>query len=295
VVPGPLSEPTDEGGTVLSVVVDPGRLAAGIVDHAGDVLVRDRVTTPGREIWRALEQIVGRVLAARAADVAVPAAVGVACAGPIDLTAGSVSPELIGAWTGFPLRRHLEDLTGLPVHLDTLAGAAATAQRWVGEAVDVPSFLLVVLDQTIESACVVDGRRLRGAHGNAGALAHLNVEPHGAPCACGALGCLTAYATIATLEGEMNRPLRRATPSIVERTGIMVGRAIASAVATFDVPVVFVTGGVVDTFGDPFLETVHREVMQRSRLEHLTGLRIVELSDPDGPLVAAAAVAIRVE
>jgi glucokinase len=289
VVPGELSEPR----TVLSVVIDPGRLAAGIVDHTGAVVVRDRVATPGREVWRALEQIVGRVLAARSDEVAAPCAVGVACAGPIDLTAGSVSPELLPVWTAFPLRRHLEDLTGLPVHLDTLAGAAATAERWVGEAVGVRSFMRVVLDQTIDSACVVDGQRLRGAHGNAGGLAHLNVEPHGTRCVCGAQGCLAAYATATALEAEMNRPLRRATPSIVERTGIMVGRAIASAVAVFDVPVVFLTGSVVDAFGDPFLETVQRELSQRSRLEHLSDLRIIELSEADQPLIAAASVAIR--
>jgi glucokinase len=281
--------------TALAVVVDAGRLAAGIVDGTGEVLVRDRVTTPGREVWRSLEQIVGRVLAARPDDVGSPTSVGVACAGPIDLTAGSVSPTLVPAWSGFPLRERLHELTGLPVHLDTLAGAAATAEQWIGEATDEPSFVLLVLDQTIESACVIDGQRLRGAHGNAGALAHVTVEPHGALCVCGASGCLAAYATTTALEAEMNRPMRRATPSIVERTGIMVGRAIASAAAAFDVSTFFLSGAVLDTFGDAFLETVHREVALRSRLDHLAGLRIVELADPDRPLVAAASVAIRAE
>jgi glucokinase len=280
---------------VLAVAVDPGRLAAGIVDDHGDVLVRDRVTTPSREVWRSLEQLVGRVLAARPDDVAVPRAVGIGCTGPIDLTAGSVSPESIPAWSAFPLRERLEDLTGMPVHLDTLAGAVATVERWMGDAVDVPSFLVTALDQTVESACVIDGHRLRGAHGNAGSLAHVVVEPHGSPCICGAAGCLAAYATTTALEAEMNRPMRRATPSIVERTGIMVGRAIASAAAVFDVPTFFLTGAVVETFGDSFLETVRREVAVRSRLEHLADVRVVELADPDRPLVAAASLAIRGE
>ena len=107
--------------TVLAVVVDPGRLAAGIVDQRGEVLVRDRIGTPTREVWRALEQLVRRVLAARPDEVAAPSAVAVSCAGPIDEPAGSVSPEALPAWSGFPLRRHVEELTGLPVVLDTLA------------------------------------------------------------------------------------------------------------------------------------------------------------------------------
>lgn len=281
------------GETVLSVVVDPGRLVVGIVDGEGEILVRDRVGTPGREVWRSLEQVVGRVLAARPDDVAVPTAVGVSCAGPIDLASGSVSPPSVPAWNAFALRDHLADLTGLPVYLDTLAGASATAEQWVGDAVDVDSFLLISLDHSIESACIIARRRLWGAHGNAGSLAHVVVEPGGALCSCGASGCLNAYASSAALEAEMNRPLRRATPSIIERTGIMTGRAIASAAAVFDVTTFFVTGSVVDTFGDAMLEPIRREVTHRSRLAHLSDLQVLELSGYNQPLVAAASVAIR--
>lgn len=278
--------------TVLAVVVDPGRLAAGIVSSDGEVLVRDRVGNPGREVWRSLEQLVLRVLAARSDDMAKPTAVGVSCAGSIDLPAGSVSPARIPAWSGFTLRTHLEDLTGLPVHLDTLAGAAIDAEQWIGDAVGVDSLALVTFDQTIESAVVVDGVRLRGAHGNAGALAHLQVEPDGMRCTCGATGCLNAYASTVALEAEMNRPLQRATASMIDRTGIMIGRAIASAAAAFDVTTFYVGGSVIDTFGDALLASVNRELVQRSRLEHLSSLRVVELSGFGQPLVAAASVAL---
>jgi glucokinase len=91
----------------------------------------------------------------------------------------------------------------------------------------------------------------------------------------------------------MNRPLRRATPSIIERTGIMTGRAIASAAAVFDVTTFYVTGGVVDTFGDAVLEPMRREVALRSRLTHLSDLQVFELSGYNQPLVSAASVAIR--
>jgi glucokinase len=278
---------------VLSVVVDPGRLAAGIVDSLGEILVRDRVGTPGREVWRSLEQLVRRVLAARPEDVPAPTAVGVSCAGPVDLPAGAVSPMLLPAWAGFPLRERLEDLTGLPTRLDSLGGAAINAERWVGEAVDTPSCVLLLLDQTIESACVVDGIRLHGAHGNAGSIAHLDVDPGGLRCPCGAEGCLTVYATTTALEAEMNRPLRRATPSIIERTGIMAGRAIASTSAVLDVTTFLLGGSVVDAFGDPFLDALRRELALRSRLSHLDGLRVVELSGFAQPLVAAASVVLR--
>ena len=276
--------------TVLAVVVDPGRLAAGIVDQRGEVLVRDRIGTPTREVWRALEQLVRRVLAARPDEVAAPSAVAVSCAGPIDEPAGSVSPEALPAWSGFPLRRHVEELTGLPVVLDTLAGAVAEGELRYGDTLTTTSFFTLVLDRTIESACVIDGVRLRGAHGNAGSIAHVTVEPSGPVCSCGATGCLAAFASASALEAEMNRALRRATPSIVERTGIMVGRAIASSAAAFDVSTFVLSGVVVDTFGDAMLDTMRREIAARLRLPHLAGLQVVEPSGFVQPLVGAAAL-----
>jgi len=278
-------------GPTLAVVVDSSRLAAGIVDQNGEVLIRDRVGTPNRDVWRSLEQLVRRVMAAKPGEIPMPTVVGVSSIGPLDLQAGSVTPETMAAWSNFPLRQHLESLTSLPVVLDSAAGAAAEAERWIGEAVGLSSYLTLMLDQTIESACIINGVRLRGAHGNGGSLAHFAVESGGWPCGCGATGCLNMYASIAAIETEINRPLRRATDSIVERTGIMVGRAIASAAAVFDVTTVFISGGVVDTFGDPMLESMRREIGIRSRLESLSGLRVLEPSGLIQPLVAAAAVA----
>ena len=279
---------TDE--TVLAIAVDPGRLAAGVVDGAGEVLVRDRIGTPSREVWRVLEQLVLRVLAARPDDVPAPSNVAVSCSGPIDEPAGAVSPAALAAWSGFPLRQHLEELTGLSVVLDTLAGAAAEGELRFGDSISTSSFVTLVLDRTIESACVIDGRRLRGAHGNAGSLAHLIVDPGGQACSCGAVGCLTALASAFALEAEMNRPIRRATPSIIERTGIMVGRAIASAAAAFDVSTFLLSGTVVDTLGDPMLDAMRRELELRSHLPHLVDLQVIEPSGFVLPLTATAAL-----
>jgi glucokinase len=281
---------TGPRSTVLSVVVDPVRLSAGIVDAEGETLVRDRMSTPSREVWRVLEQLVRRVLAAAPAEIEQPSVVGVSCTSPVDLTAGSVSPHLIAAWTAFPLREYMEDLTGLPVVLDTAASALAAGERWLGDAVHVDSFLTLVVDVTVESAVTVRGRRLHGAQGNAGSLAHVIVEPGGPQCWCGALGCLTALVSATDLEREMNRPLRRATDTIIDRTGIMIGRAISTTMAMVDVSTVFITGSVVDTFGDPLLEAVHREVMLRSRLANLGGFSLVEMTGQVQPLVGAAAL-----
>lgn len=278
-------------GPILAVVVDSGRLSAGIVDRDGEVLIRDRVGTPNRDVWRSLERLVRRVMAARPAEIPMPTALGVSSTGPMDLQAGSVTPDTMSAWSSFPLRENLETLTGLPVTLDSAGGASAEAERWIGEAVAVPSFITLMLDQTIESACIISGERLRGAHGNGGSLAHVVVEPSGLTCTCGAVGCLNAYASVLAIEAETNRPLRRTTASMIDRTGIMVGRAVASAAAAFDLTTLFISGRIVDTFGDAMLDSMNREIAARAKLASLSGFQVREPTGLIQPLVAAAAVA----
>ncbi|WP_327102337.1 ROK family protein [Nonomuraea glycinis] len=46
---------------------------------------------------------------------------------------------------------------------------------------------------------VVDGRLVYGAHGAAGELGHLEVEPGGLPCPCGRRGCLERYVSLQAL------------------------------------------------------------------------------------------------
>ncbi len=275
---------------MLAVAIEPARLAAALIDPSGTVLVRDRVTMPTRDVWRSLERLIRRVNAAAPDSVLPFDRVAASCVGPVDEHAGTVSPPHVPAWSSFPLRSHLEELTERPVVIASAGAAAAEAERQVGEAQNTSSYLFIVADATVDSACIVDGRRMRGAHGNAGSIAHVTVDVEGLACWCGAIGCLEPYLSSIALQAEMNRPLRRANPSTIERAGIMLGRAIASMCATVDVDTVFVTGGVIDAFGDQLLDTVRRELLTRTRLDNLVDLRLIEPVEHLGPLVRAAAL-----
>ncbi|MBA3289399.1 MAG: ROK family protein [Acidimicrobiia bacterium] len=253
----------------LAISVSTDRLSAGIVDDDGSVVVRDRVATPHRDVWPALHRLVRRVVAANPDDADAPIVCGVSCEGPLDDAAGTVSPMHMAVWRDFALRERVRDLAGLPTVIGTTAEARVLAERWVGVAKDVENVMVLVMSDAVEAGVVVNDRLLRGRLGNAGQLGHLVVEPDGLPCPCGGLGCLTPYVSAASLEVETNRPLRRAPASIVERAGVMTGRAVASAVAVFDLQSVLLAGAVPSTFATPLLEAARRELDQRSRLVHL--------------------------
>lgn len=170
------------------------------------------------------------------------------------------------------MRERIHELTRLPTILAPSSQARVIAERWIGTARGVSDVMVLLLSDAVEAGVVSGGRLLGGRRGNAGQIGHLNVEPNGAQCVCGASGCLWAYASAVALQSEMNRPLRRAPGPVVERTGVMIGRAIASAAAVLDFRLVLLAGTVPTTFGTPLLEAAGRELDQRSRIGFLRSM-----------------------
>lgn len=307
--PEPEPIPTEPG--YLAIDLGPSRLAAAVVNAAGDVVVRDRVATPQRNVWPVVRQLVGRVLAANqtiaakpgskpGVDVTLvaPVSCGVTSPGPFDRSAGTIRPVGMPMWRDFPLRDEMAAVTGLPVAVETPARALALAEQWLGESAATPlaeqQFATLVLGDDADGAVVAGGRLLEGRTGNLGQFGHLIVEPDGAPCACGAAGCLTTYAGVRGIEASTGRDLRRTPPAIVERTGIMAARACATVAAMLDVTDIVIGGIVPSVMGQPFFDALATELEQRSRVAHLHDLRVRGVGTPGiGPLASAAAVARR--
>ncbi|MBI4935256.1 MAG: ROK family protein [Actinobacteria bacterium] len=275
----------------LAVDVGGTKLAVGIVSDGGEVLVRDRVATPTRDVWPALSRVVLRVLAAAPEP---PAAVGVGCGGPMNPVNRSVSPLHIPTWKDFPLADEVEALTQLPAVLDINAKAVALGEAWCGAAQGERDFVALVIGAGVGGGIVSGGRLLEGRLGNAGHVGHIVVEPDGRPCHCGGRGCLEAYCSGLAIEEETGRPPQRAPQAVVERTGLLTGRALASLGALCDLRLAVVGGSVALGFGEPFFSAAQLELDQRARLGFTQGFKIVPAGlGQSAALVGAAALARR--
>jgi len=278
----------------LAVDVGGTKLDVGVVDDAGTVLARQRIDTAaaaegGANALAAALVALCRSVLAEAGPVAV---VGVGCGGPMD--GELVSPLNIEAWRAFPLRARLEEVLELPVTVDNDAKALALGEGWLGAAVGVDDYLAMVVSTGVGGGIVLDGRLLDGALGNAGHIGHVIVEPGGAECPCGARGCLEAECSGRGLERRMGRPAAEAPPEVVERTGRLVGRAVASVCNLLDLRLALVAGSVALGFGEPFFAAAQTELAASSRLLFSAGAVIRPAGlGPDGPLLGAAAVARR--
>ena len=277
---------------LLAIDIGGTKLAAGIVDRSGALERKQTVPTPATDdperVWAAVSALVAEV------GVAGAEACGVGCGGPMQRGGVAVSPLNIGAWRDFPLRDRLASITGLPTFVDNDAKALALAEGWRGAAAGVSDFIAMVVSTGVGGGIVLDGRLLDGAAGNAGHIGHVIVEPEGEWCRCGARGCLEAMASGPSIERITGRAPALADREVRERTGRLVGRAIADVANLCDLRLAVVGGSVALGFGDDFFGAAQDEVDARARISFARGTRVVRVGlGESGPLIGAGAVGLR--
>jgi glucokinase len=75
------------------------------------------------------------------------------------------------------------------------ATAAVWAEREAGAAHGVDHVLLITLGTGIGGGIILGGELYRGAHGFAGEIGHMVVDPYGPECPCGKRGCWERFAS----------------------------------------------------------------------------------------------------
>jgi glucokinase len=273
----------------LAVDIGGTKLATAIVAHNGVVVARSQTPTPKIDVWATLSSLISQQLSSAPISVS---SVGVGCGGPMELSGEHVSPLNIPDWRSFPLRERLSELTQLPVFIANDAQAIVLGEAWCGAAQGRSDVLGMVVSTGVGGGILSRGNLVVGRLGNAGHIGHINVQPDGRLCACGARGCLEAYASGPSIASITGLPAESASPETVLTTGRYVGRAIASAAAMLDFDLVVIGGSVALGFGGPFFAAVSQEVEQSARLDFIRGVRVKPVGlGADSPLVGAAAVA----
>lgn len=150
-----------------------------------------------QEVFAIVWDAIRALIESSGVDAATVVGIGIAGPGPLHTLTGTLqglrpSPR----WTGFPVEKHLEALSGLPVLLDNDATCAALGEFWTdrtGAARAVSA--TVFMSDGIGCGILVDGRVFHGMTSNAGELGHISLDPEGPACHCGARGCVEVYAS----------------------------------------------------------------------------------------------------
>jgi glucokinase len=265
-----------------------------MVDREGNTFYIAESATPdggdSEVLFREVTELLDGVLRAQPTP---PLAIGVGSAGP--MTNGArVSPLNIPAWRGFPLRQRLEDRFGLATFVELDTKALALAEGWRGAARGRRNYLAMVVSTGIGGGLVLDGRLVEGRTGNAGHIGHVVVEPGGRQCSCGGRGCLEAEASGWAIAAITGRLPSEAGPDVIERTGRLVGQALASVANLCDLDLVVVAGSVALGFGRPFFSAANKALRDNAKQVYAQSAQVMPAGlGAKAPLIGCAAVAWR--
>ncbi|WP_406015835.1 ROK family protein [Streptomyces sp. NBC_00984] len=306
--------------TDLVAALDIGgtKIAAALVDGGGALLVRAQRPTPAREsaetvmgaVTEVLAELSGSPLWARAA------AVGIGSAGPVDASAGTVSPVNVPGWRDFPLVERVgKAVGGLPVELVGDGVAMTAAEHWLGAARGYDNALCMVVSTGVGGGLVLGGKLHPGPTGNAGHIGHVSVDLDGDPCPCGSRGCVERIASGPNIarraleagwrpgpDGDASAAAvaaaaRAGDPVALasfERAAQALAAGIAATAALVEIDIAVIGGGVAGA-GDILFEPLRRALRRYATLSFIRRIEVAPaVMGTDAGLVGAAAAAARV-
>jgi glucokinase len=308
-------------GLTIGVDIGGTKVLGGVVDEDGRVLIMARRPTPADDVAKTRDVIV-EVVRELAEGLNIEA-VGVGAAGWIDSARSTVlfAPNL--AWRNEPLRDKISAGTGLPVVVENDANVAAWAEFRYGAAEDADdSMVLFTVGTGIGGGIVLGGQIVRGAHGIAAELGHVQVVPGGHPCGCGRRGCVEQYASgnalvrfaqtgakddavkasvllgmadgdVGAISGPMVTDAAREGDLVAidafRQIGTWLGVAMADIVQILDPQVIVIGGGVIDA-GDlllgPARDSFQENLAQRAR-SPIADVRAAKMGNIAGIIGAA--------
>lgn len=247
-------------------VVD--RVRVDIGDAQGETAVEHACELAELLIERATAQIIG---------------IGVASPGLVD-DDGQVRVADRLRWRDVRLGDALRRRTGVPTVVGNDVNLLALGLRRFRERSGRDA-VVVAIDNGVGAAVLVGGRPVLGEQFAAGEIAHLTVDPDGARCACGRLGCLDVVVGAPYLA----RRVATEGEGILEPAGRVLGEVLAPILNILNINVVVVLGPAPLVDG-PFARGVVEGASSRLRPAIVEGLEIeVRSDDPDLVLLGAVA------
>lgn len=226
----------------------------------------------------------------RQIELSATVGIGIGVPGSVDANGVVIHAPNIG-WRNFDAADYLHKKIGLPVFIENDANLAALGELAAGSGQGKESMAFLTLGTGVGGAVILNGQLLHGAHGGAGELGHMTIEPDETrQCNCGKRGCLEQYASatgIAYLaEKYMNQAKQEKKESllfsyenvtakevfdcvkkddalaldIAEEFGQKLGIALALISSVID-PQIFVIGGGVSKAGEVLLSFIKKNYL----------------------------------
>jgi glucokinase len=290
------------------------KIAAGIVDADGKVLVRSQVPTNAEAGYRsAIDSVVQMLRSAEKRTGHTITGIGVGSTGPVYPLTGKIGDvNFFPNWNGENPVGDLERAFQVKVAIENDADAAALGEAGWGAGRNKSRLIYVTIGTGIGVGLIFDGKVYRGVDHAHPEIGHHLIDPSGPRCYCGFSGCWESMATGPAMEAWMaahiptNYPHREfltakricelaragdpSAISAVEREARYLALGLANLVTLY-APDAMVLGGSVMQSSDLFFDTIHKTIATSCRFVPYERAEIALASlGEDANLIGAARV-----
>jgi glucokinase len=278
---------------ILGIDLGGTKVLAAVLDRDGSIIARARAKT---RAWRNEEQVFHtivqtgrRALEAAGVDQEHLAAVGIGAPGPIDFDTGSIVETANLRFKNFPLGPRIAEEFGRPAIVENDVNAGVYGEFRAGAAVDAKDVLGVFVVTGIGGGLVLNGALYRGFSKGSGEIGHIIVKAGGPRCGCGNRGCLEAIASRTAMTRDIRKAIKKGhrgniskalssendqlsgkvlktayddgdeiVRKVVDRAAKFIGMGIGSLLNVLGLEMVVLGGGVVEAFGDEFVDRIKK-------------------------------------
>ena len=266
------------GNFRIGIDLGGSKIEGAIVDGAGVVRVRRRVTTPAGDYHGTIAAIVS-MIGALEREIGVPASIGIGMPGAISPATGLVKNANSTCLNGRPLQQDLEKALARPVRLANDANCFALSEATDGAAAGYRTVFGVILGTGVGGGITIDGRILVGNNAIAGEWGHNPLpwptveELPGAACYCGRYGCIETFLSGPGMAADHRNRTGRDLPAAeiarraecgagdcsatVARYAGRLARGLAMVINLLDPDAIVLGGGLSQ------IDRLYREVPQR--------------------------------
>lgn len=312
------------GSHILGIDLGGTKVLAAVLDAEGRIVARARAKTQGwrddEDVFATIAHVGHRAVEKAGVDPSEIAAVGIGAPGPIDFDSGYIIEAANLRFKNFPLGPRLAEEFSRPTIVENDVNAGLYGEFKAGAARGASEVLGVFVGTGIGGGLVLNGDLYRGFSKGAGEIGHIIVRAGGPRCGCGNRGCFEAVASRTAITRDIRTASKRGGRSafakalakengllsgkelkaaydagdklvrkIVHRAATSIGIGIGSLLNVLGPEMVVLGGGVIEAFGDDFVERIRREALDIAFDVNSRHAKIVraELGDDAGVIGAA--------
>jgi glucokinase len=178
---------------LLGIDVGGTKVAAGLVNHAGDILFKTRNPMNPRGTAEAgLDAVKTAIDAGMRQAMGLVDAIGIISPGPLDPKTGIIlNPPNLPCWRNFHLVQRLAEAYKMPVRLDNDANAAGLAEALWGAGRGYNVVFYATLGTGVGTGIILNQKIFHGRTGAAAEGGHVTIDYRGGKyCNCGKPGCV---------------------------------------------------------------------------------------------------------